>query len=164
MLSSDSFLSPVSLDIFSLKAFENIAKWIDGWWVDWQTGINGAKNKKNIPNLKYSKPDFIGYVTQQYLAKRDVLGQRRAVQAYEAIRRRIDDVIDRNGLASNIPEDAYEIGTVPNLFSLVPMSQSNHAPIFRLQARDGVVGAHFLKVKEAGEIFESVAEVFLRRA
>ena len=45
MLSSDYFVSPVSLDIFSLKAFENIAEWIEDWWGDWEVGLANVKNK-----------------------------------------------------------------------------------------------------------------------
>jgi cellulose biosynthesis protein BcsQ len=164
MLSSDFFISPVSLDIFSLKAFENIAAWIEGWWEEWERGLENVRRKEIIPRLGYSKPQFIGYVTQSYLAKRDSQGQRRAVQAYERIRKQIDDVIIKNNLAPrNLDPELFEIGTVPNLFSLVPMSQSNHTPIFGLTASDGVVGAHFSKVKESLEIFLSVSKEFLRR-
>ncbi|WP_343713358.1 AAA family ATPase [Inquilinus sp.] len=163
MLSSDYFVSPVSLDIFSLKAFENIAEWINGWWNDWQNGISNVKAKGKIPDLRYSKPDFIGYVTQQYLAKKDNNGQKRAVQAYEKIRKQIDGIIDKNKLSESLASNEYEIGTVPNLFSLVPMSQSNNAPIFELNAGDGVVGAHFSKVKDSKSIFEKVALSLLRR-
>ncbi|GBR02535.1 phage-related regulatory protein [Gluconacetobacter liquefaciens] len=163
MLSADYFISPVSLDIFSLKAFENIASWIEGWWREWENGLKTTRRPELIPNLAYSRPEFIGYVTQSYLAKRDKEGQRRAVQAYENIRQKIDQVIIDNGLATHLNGRAFEIGTVPNLFSLVPMSQSSHAPIFSLTAGDGVVGAHFAKVKEARDIFGNVTAEFLER-
>lgn len=163
MLSADYFISPVSLDIFSLKAFENIATWIEGWWSEWENGIKTTKRPDLIPQLAYSRPEFIGYVTQSYLAKRDREGQRRAVQAYENIRKKIDKVITDNNLATHLAGRQFEIGTVPNLFSLVPMSQSSHAPIFKLLAADGVVGAHFAKVKEAKDIFENVAREFMVR-
>ena len=163
MLSSDYFISPVSLDIFSLRAFENIASWIESWWQEWQRGLANVRNPRSVPQLPFSNPSFIGYVTQSYLAKRDVNGLRRAVQAYESIRQQIDEVIDKNGLASGLHGKNYEIGTVPNLFSLVPMSQSSHTPIFGLTAADGVVGAHFSKVKESMQIFGSVADEFLDR-
>ncbi len=163
MLSSDYFISPVSLDIFSLKAFENIAAWIDDWWRDWERGLENVKRRESIPNLAYSKPEFVGYVTQQYLAKRDAQGHRRAVQAFENIRTQIDEIILDNQLAHSLNGKPFEIGTVPNLFSLVPMSQSHHVPIFELGGRDGVVGAHFSKVKDAKEIFRTVAQNLLER-
>ncbi|WP_114394563.1 ParA family protein [Oleisolibacter albus] len=163
MLSSDYFMSPVSLDIFSLKAFENIAHWIDGWWTEWENGLRNSRRPQSIPQLPYSKPQFIGYVTQSYLAKRDKEGQRRAVQAYEHIRQKIDNIIISTNIAPQLGGKNLEIGTVPNLFSLVPMSQSNHTPIFGLNASDGVVGAHFAKVKDALEIFKNVSSGFLER-
>ena len=60
MLSSDYFISPVSLDIFSLKAFENIASWINDWWRSWERGLENVRNRQSIPRLQYSKPDFLG--------------------------------------------------------------------------------------------------------
>lgn len=163
LLSSDYFVSPMSIDIFSLKAFENISTWIDDWWGDWNKGLENVKNKDRIPDLKFSKARFIGYVTQQYLAKRDANGQLRGVLAYEKIRSQIDGIINKHKLAEDLFGLDYEIGTVPNLFSLIPMSQSSHSPVFELNSNDGVVGAHFAKVKDAKEIFKNVTNEILRR-
>lgn len=102
-------------------------------------------------------------MTQQYLAKRDASGNRRGVKAYEDIRQKIDSVIRECGLDEGIPGQPFEIGTVPNLFSLVPMSQSNNKPVFELKSSDGVVGAHFAKVKDASDIFGTVTEKLLER-
>ncbi|MNE62376.1 hypothetical protein D3C80_1576510 [compost metagenome] len=154
----------MSIDIFSLKAFENISKWIGGWSREWHNGLENVKDKSKIPTLKHGKARFIGYVTQQYLAKKDASGQRRAVLAYEQIRKQIDGLIDAHDLSSDISGMKYEIGTVPNLFSLIPMSQSQHTPVFQLSASDGVVGAHFAKVRDAKEIFGKVASEVMRRA
>jgi cellulose biosynthesis protein BcsQ len=164
LLSADYFISPMSIDIFSLKAFENIAQWIDDWSSDWEKGLANVKDKKRIPNFQYGSAAFLGYVTQQYMAKRDSTGRRRAVQAYEQIRRKIDSVIDSSFAQKARPQKPYELGTVPNLFSLIPMSQSSHKPIFELLARDGVVGAHFQKVKDARKIFREVSNELINRA
>jgi hypothetical protein len=43
------------------------------------------------------------------------------------------------------------------------MSQSSHKPIFELQAKDGVVGAHFQKVKDSKEIIASIAAALVNR-
>jgi hypothetical protein len=53
------------------------------------------------------------------------------------------------------------IGTIPNLFSLIPMSQDSRKPIFELASADGVRGAHFAKVRDAKEIFQRVSEQLL---
>jgi len=163
LLASDFFASPMSIDIFSLRAFTNISRWISEWRADWDRGLMNVKDKNKIPNLKYGQAEFLGYVTQQYLAKRDASGVRRGVKAYEAIRAEIDGVITECGLYRSVRARPYEIGTVPNLFSLIPMSQSHNKPVFELKANDGVVGAHFAKVKDADEIYGSVTSNILGR-
>ena len=164
LLAADYFVSPMTIDIFSLQAFGNISKWITDWWADWERGVTNVKDSSRIPDLKYGRPRFLGYVTQQYLAKRDSSGVRRGVSAYENIREQIDDVIRKSGLDKFIAGDPFEIGTVPNLFSLIPMSQSSNKPVFDLKASDGIVGAHFSKVKDAGKIFDKVTRVIIERA
>lgn len=163
LLASDYFMSPMSIDIFSLRAFENIAQWITEWWQGWERGLSNIQQGRTLPELDYGKPVFLGYVTQQYLAKRDSAGNRRGVKAYEEIRSQIDHVITECGLDEGIPDTPFEIGTVPNLFSLIPMSQSNNKPVFELKSADGVVGAHFAKVKDATEIFATVTKNLLDR-
>lgn len=163
LLSSDYFMSPMSIDIFSLKAFENISEWIADWSSDWDVGISNVKDSSKLPDLQYGQAKFLGYVTQQYLAKKDSSGRRRGVRAYEQIRSQIDEIIRECGLDEGIRGRPFEIGTVPNLFSLIPMSQSNNKPVFELLAKDGVVGAHFAKVKDARKIFGIVTESLLER-
>lgn len=70
LLSADYFISPMSIDIFSLKAFENISEWIADWSSDWEVGISNVKDASKLPNLHYGQAKFLGYVTQQYLAKK----------------------------------------------------------------------------------------------
>ena len=163
LLSADFFVSPMSIDIFSLKAFENISTWIADWSKDWENGLNNVRDKTKIPKLDFGRAAFIGYVTQQYMAKRDSTGQRRAVQAYENIRKSIDSVANNSFSSKQRPPKPYEIGTVPNLFSLIPMSQSNNKPVFELTGKDGVVGAHFQKIKDAKKIFSDVSNAIIKR-
>ncbi|MEL7527499.1 MAG: AAA family ATPase [Pseudomonadota bacterium] len=163
LLASDYFMSPMSIDIFSLRAFENISEWISEWWQDWERGIGNIRAGGEPPDLKYGRATFVGYVTQQYLAKRDLAGNRRGVKAYEKIRSQIDQVIVDCKLDQGIPHEPFEIGTVPNLFSLIPMSQINNKPVFDLKSADGVVGAHFAKVKDASDIFKNVTNNLLKR-
>jgi hypothetical protein len=38
------------------------------------------------------------------------------------------------------------------------MAQNSRAPVFALGAKDGVVGSHFLKVRELKETFKSISK------
>jgi hypothetical protein len=50
-----------------------------------------------------------------------------------------------------------KLGEITNLHSLVPLSQNSTVPIFNLQGKDGVVGAHFNKVKEYDKTLSVIA-------
>jgi len=167
LLSADFFLSPLSIDIFSLKAFENISEWMKKWRQQWAYAVNSpqldadnalVKSARHIEGAK-----FIGYVSQQYIAKRDASGERRPVKSYDEIIQQLDDEIEEHFADEMRPERPFEIGKIPNLHSLAPMSQSRRKPIFSLSSRDGIVGAHFAKVKEAKAIFANVANEIITR-
>lgn len=166
LLACDFFLSPMSIDIFSLKAIENITASLLEWRKKLEFGVSQAD-----PGLMNDIPDegafdvrFLGYVAQQYMQKTSK-GEKRAVFSYDKIMKRIPSTIDANfrkKLQPKAPSVDYSLGTIPNLFSLIPMSQSAHKPIFGLKARDGVRGAHFTKVSDAKEIFGEVADRFIQ--
>lgn len=166
LLASDFFVSPMSIDIFSVKAIENIAVWMTKWRKQWASGISSSEEDSEVnPSLARSLC-FMGYVSQQYIAKRDGGGAKRAVNAYDKIMSQFETVVE-NELSSvtpiAAPNEALSLGSIPNLHSLVPMSQTARSPVFALKAADGVRGAHFTKVKDARDTFASVAEVILQR-
>ncbi|MCP1270110.1 ParA family protein [Acetobacter cerevisiae] len=167
LLSSDYFISPMSIDIFSLKAFENISRWMEKWRLHWNYSVHSPQlDSKNITvtsakAIKGAK--FIGYVSQQYIAKRDANGERRPVKSYDEIIKQIDGQVEEHFKGGLLPPKPYEIGKIPNLHSLAPMSQSRRKPIFALLASDGIVGAHFAKVKEAKEVFGQVSDEIRKR-
>ncbi|WP_082462610.1 ParA family protein [Sphingobium sp. Leaf26] len=167
LLSSDYFISPMSIDIFSLKAFENISRWMEKWKSNWDYAVNSPQHDVQSESVLDAKEingaKFIGYVSQQYIAKRDASGERRPVKSYDEIIKQIDGQIDKHFNGQLLPPKPYEVGKIPNLHSLAPMSQSNRKPIFSLSAADGVVGAHFAKVKEARVIFAEVSAEILKR-
>lgn len=167
LLTSDYFLSPMSIDVFSLKAFENISAWISKWNSAWEYAIGSPtldQDSEIVAAAKDTSPArFIGYVSQQYVSRRDRHGNRRPVLSYEKIIQQIDTQIEKHFPEKMRPENPMEIGKIPNLFSLIPMSQSSRKPVFELAGTDGVVGAHFSKVKEARAIFEDVSKAILER-
>lgn len=161
LISADYFISPMSIDIFSIRAIENITLSLNKWRRLLDLGLSSNEDPDELPvqNARW-RLRFAGYVTQQYLAKTKE-GTRRAVYAYERIMKRIPGVIKHEYIAKfqpDFPHINYDLGTVPNLHSLVPMSQSSRKPIFLLKARDGVRGAHFTKVRDSKGIFERIAQ------
>lgn len=167
LLASDYFITPMSTDIFSLLALENIGQSIQNWSERFNKGISGLEQSKrqSISNLKCAcEIKFLGYVEQQYIMK-TVEKTKRAVRAYEEILKKIPDEIKRtiilpiNGGYENI---TYKIGSIPNFYSLVPMSQTAHKPIFDLTNTDGVVGAHYQKVKDYNDLIEDIVNHMIK--
>lgn len=167
LLACDYFLTPMSSDVFSLLALGNIGKSLSTWRETFLNGYNGLdeEKKEKINRIhREAKIRFIGYVEQQYITK-SVGGQLRAVRAYDEILRKIpSEITEKVVLPINekvIPNFDYKIGSIPNYHSLVPMSQTAHKPIFELTAVDGVVGAHYQKVKEFEGLMKEITEKML---
>lgn len=168
LLSCDYFLMPMSSDIFCLKAVENIASSLSKWKKDLEEGLvkYEKESRKELTVLvNKSKPDvkFIGYVIQQY-TKKTVEGSVRPVKAYEKI------IVQTPQLVSEQFERFYidgvkntlKLGEIANYNSLIPMSQSANKPIFELTGKDGVVGAHFTKVKEYENDIDTIVNNLLK--
>jgi cellulose biosynthesis protein BcsQ len=169
LLACDYFVVPASLDIFTIQAVKNISTALQDWRKKLAVGLgnidlDGADVGANFPGWKLK---FGGYVTQQYTFRRDALGQKQAVKAYERILRRLPLAIRTHVLkdyeGSNATAAAYELGSIPYFHSLVPLSQTSNKPIFELKGGDGVVGAHFAKVTEFEEVIGEVADNMIKR-
>jgi len=167
LLACDYFITPMSSDVFSLLALHNIGESIISWNNSFNTGIQKLDPAKR-EHLKGLKQEcnlrFLGYVEQQYITK-STGGTTRAVRAYDEILKMIPNEI-REQIIKPIntevpPITDYKIGSIPNFYSLVPMSQTAHKPIFDLTNNDGVVGAHYQKVKDFSELMGSIAEHML---
>lgn len=165
LIGCDFFVVPISIDIFSIRATENISVWLGDWKKRLARNIEGLSDESELEVADTKlRLRLLGYVSQQYTAKRNSLGERRAVKAYDEIMQKIPKAIDDGIISSHQKEPVgldYELGTIPNLHSLIPMSQTRRKPIFSLRSSDGVVGAHFAKVDDAKLIFSEIAERFL---
>lgn len=162
LMAADYYILPMSSDIFSLKAVDNIKTSLKTWGDNFKKGLKEYEENEKEPfrisgKIINFKLTFIGYITQQYLTKTKD-GQKRAVNAYEKIIKQIPVSIFNHLAPPNsiLNIDDLKLGEIPNLHSLVPLSQTANAPIFKLTADDGVVGAHFSKVKEYGEVIENI--------
>ena len=168
LIACDFFVMPMSSDIFSVMAISNISISLNKWKSGLEKGLGDYATKEDEVYTLSGVPvswglQFAGYVTQQYTAKR-VRGVRQPVTAYERIINKAPELIQEE-LVKPFPSSSakvkYHIGDVPNLHSVVPLSQTAHAPIFSLKASDGVVGAHFAKVKSTETLFRVIAQQFL---
>jgi len=166
LIASDYFVIPISIDIFSVRAIGNISEWLSKWrkMLEQKMAFVDEFDDLEVTDIEL-RLKLLGYVNQQYTAKRDAKGRRRAVKAYEKIMKDIPAAIDKGVISKTQPEPEdldYQLGEIPNLHSLIPMSQSSRKPIFSLKSADGIVGAHFAKVSDAEEIFSQIAERFLQ--
>lgn len=163
LLASDYFITPMSPDIFSLLALENIGTSIVQWEDQFNDGIKKIKriDPHAIDGLKETfQIKFIGYVTQQYTSK-TVEGQKVPVKAYENIIDNIPDAINEHivtPINGNTVSLDYCLGSIPTFNSVIPMSQSAHKPIFSLSSKDGVVGSHFSKVSSFRAIMKAISD------
>lgn len=163
LIACDYFITPMSPDIFSLLALENIGSSVKKWAADFNHGVKRLleEDPRSIDGLKTEFAiKFLGYVTQQYTAK-TVDGARVPVRAYDRIINDIPQSIHSN-IVLPINGDSlagvdYRLGTIPTFNSVIPMSQKSHKPIFALSTRDGVVGSHFSKVADFKKIISEIA-------
>lgn len=169
LLATDHFLTPMSADLFSLMAVENILLSLATWTSQIRMGLDYYK--QNNEDKEYlldghsvnNAVTFVGYVMQQYKMQ-TIRGKKRAVKAYDEIIKRFPDELGELEAKFGCGDvEASKLGEFPSLFSLIPMSQVAHAPVFRLQSSDGVVGAHFSMVDSASQMFDAISDRLLRR-
>jgi cellulose biosynthesis protein BcsQ len=168
LLAADFFIAPMSTDIFSLKALENISTSLVKWRQQYLAGVkmSDASEDLGVSDLEW-RLKFLGYVTQQYTAKTDAEGRKRAVRAFDHIIQRVPNVVQKElvlPLQDDMQDVDYLLGSIPSLHSLLPLSQTRRRPIFELKAADGVVGAHFAKVADYRGTIEKIAERVLENA
>lgn len=169
LLNCNYFIIPMSSDIFSLKAIENIGHSLQIWQTKINTVLESIKEDNEGEEyvvggeiLKIS-PRFLGYVSQQYNTKTNA-GVKRPVKAYDRIIQKMPEKIE-TFLADfcikspTMPELC--IGSIPTMNSLIPLSQMASKPIYKLTGSDGVVGAHFKKVQDSKVVFESIVDKLL---
>lgn len=169
LLACDFYILPMSSDIFSIKALSNISTTLKTWVTGIIRGLQDYNEKMRTPfqlngsnvssNLK-----LLGYIYQQYTAK-TTGGVVRPVMAYERIVQDIPSVIEKelvDMISSNITLEELCLGSIPNFNSLIPMSQTANKPVFLLNNSDGIVGAHFSKVKEYEQVMENIVSNLLR--
>lgn len=152
LIGSDFFVTPVAPDLFSLYALENIGDWLERWikeYVDYEKRLDATTEEREKYQLTPTLPvaqGWAGYSIQQYVAK-TTAGRIRGVQAYDRYKQEIPDRAAKLKQFEAVSMQSRELGVVPNMFSMIPMAQTAHAPIANLTTYDGVRGAQVTQQK-----------------
>lgn len=168
LIASDYFVTPMSIDIFSIIGLRNIKDWLDSWKRNYQVGIENLERVKGGDVFKqYTiKRDIsitngcLGYTSQTYATRKNIDGERRPTKAYENVLRKFDEVfVNYLGeyLVPSSKNGEHILGNIPNMFSLAPIAQNSSSPIRDLRSDDGIFGAHYSQAKEYASIFDGVA-------
>lgn len=161
LVGSDSFVTPMAPDLFSLYALENITLWFERWLAEYEHGRPEAQRELESIGYELDLPEplpvrhgFAGYTVQQYVSRASG-GEIRQTEAYEQHRREIPEralaLSELSGLTGDV-----DLGTVPNMFSMIPLAQSCHAPIADLRKEDGLRGAQISQQERYVEQLDAV--------
>ncbi|WP_223553896.1 ParA family protein [Lysinibacillus sphaericus] len=166
LLNSDYIITPMGSDIFSLMAIKNISSWIDGWKEEYNNGVvmmqKSTAPYSHFPIKLDASPSssLLGYSIQQYITK-TIKKERRPIKSYETIIKEIPQVIDeslKSLIPSKLDSEMLNLGSVPYLYSLVPLAQTSNSPIFELKGSDGVAGVQYSHVENYKSIITSICE------
>lgn len=165
LLACDYFVMPMSSDIFCLRAVDNIALSLNNWTKSILGGLEKFKENENEPYAEdYNTIKFLGYITQQYVARMHD-GVKRPVKAYDKIIEKFPQEITSklSNFYNNEHKESLKLGEVPNWNSLVAFSQISNKPIFELTSTDNVFGSHLQKVREFANIMECISETIISK-
>lgn len=148
LLGSTHFITPMAADLFSLYALDNISTWIKGWSRDYNRAVEGLQDigdetdllENTLPSKLPILSGYVGYTVQQYVTK-TAGGNLRAVQSYDRYKNQIPErAINLADFRATTAEN-LDLGVVPNMFSMIPLAQSKHAPVADLTQSDGLRGS-----------------------
>ena len=166
LVGSDRFVTPMAADLFSLYALDNIATWCHRWLDVYGDARIASANE--LVATGHDLPEELpvgrgfrrhhGPAVRQPRERGEVrrAGVRSAPRGDSAHAARLVELSAYDG-------NAIELGTVPNMFSMIPLAQSVTAPIMafderrrRPSRRHGSVGSS--GARATGEIFARITE------
>lgn len=159
LLAADTVLMPLAADLFSLRGLRNLGPTLRTWRATWQKTV--------LPNVPSSIPAPsgemrpLGYVIMQPTMRLD-----RPVKAYERWLERIPAVFGTSVLddeSGTVPGRSYEIATLRNYQSLMPLAHDARKPMFDLKAADGALGSTQTYVHKCHSEFRELAQRVLGR-
>jgi cellulose biosynthesis protein BcsQ len=159
LLAADTVLMPLAADLFSLRGLRNLGPTLREWRSSWQELVL-PKIPVGIPAPSgLMKP--LGYVIMQPTMRLD-----RPVKAYRRWLDRIPSVFATAvlGIEEFDPSDrSYEIATIKNYQSLMPLAHDARKPMFDLRSADGALGSTQAYVQKCYQDFEDLSRTLLNR-
>jgi chromosome partitioning protein len=162
LISSDGFVIPLTPDLFSIRALPSVGTSLSMWIQEWRTALAVRREEVDF-ELPRGAPVPLGYVTQQFSMYRsepsEAFGRwlERVPEAYE------EGVLDELAKVeiSAPPGDAV-LGSIPNLYSLVPKAQEANKAIFELSGSEAR-GGHHKNAKSTHATFDRIAQELISR-
>jgi len=171
ILASDYIVTPFGCDIFSILGIQNISSWIGTWKLQYERSIDNLKTDRpgwvdDLPIIEDldTKFRFAGYSVQQYITRSFKSGKR-PVKAYDRIMKNIPEAVHSNLeklRAPGIAPTDLELGHIPYLHSLVPLAQSERAPIHGLKGTGRLVGSQYQQVDNFDLLIDKICDKLLR--
>ncbi|ELA8075107.1 ParA family protein [Vibrio alginolyticus] len=165
VLNSDFIVTPFGCDIFSLLGIKNISSWIEKWREVYQKSIDEMLDDKrdvfernNVIIDTSEKFRFGGFSIQQYIKRKFKTGER-PVAAYEEVMKQIPGTVETSMntfFNTNLNINDYELGHIPYVNSLVPLSQTSKTPIHALTSSSGLVGPQGKQKAAYSELMEEI--------
>ncbi len=162
LIASDGFVVPLTPDLFSARALPSVGTSLSVWISEWRTALNVRREEVDF-ELPVGAPVPLGYVTQQFSMYRS--------EPSEAFRRWLERIpeVYREGVLEQLAKvevhpnsTEHLLGSIPNLYSLVPKAQEANKAIFELSGSEAR-GGHNVKVKSTQQVFLGIAGSLLAR-
>jgi chromosome partitioning protein len=158
LLAADAVLMPLAADLFSLRGLTNLGPTLRHWRTTWQETVL-PKVQADFP-LPPGTMSPLGYVIMQPTMRLD-----RPVQAYRRWLDRIPKVFASAVLGTSEPvsDTPFEIRTLRNYQSLMPLAHDARKPMFDLRSADGALGSTQALVQRCAQDFRSLSLAVLER-
>jgi chromosome partitioning protein len=162
LLASDDLVVPLAADLFSLQGLRNLGPTLRDWRHAWQN--LALPNVPAAIEAPGGRMQPIGYVVLQHAVRLD-----RPVKAYDRWLRRIPTEFHRSVLGEREPmvtsaTDRFQLASLRNYRSLMPLAQDARKPMFDLRAGDGALGSTGRLVQTCYREFEDLAGRVMKAA
>ncbi|MFE0590675.1 ParA family protein [Micromonospora echinospora] len=157
LLAADTVLMPLAADLFSLRGLRNLGPALRDWRRIWRTNVLQHVPEDIAAPAGTMTP--LGYVVMQPKMRLD-----RPVKAYQRWLDRVPAVF-ANAVVEHALDDekSYEIATLRNYQSLMPLAHDARRPMFDLRSADGALGSTQSLVQRCYQDFEALSEKLLQR-